>query len=357
MKEIFDIIILTHVPSSYKVNLYNEMAKTKKIFVVFISINSTGRTSDFINSEFNFEYKILNNKGYEERNRFSSIIKLFSIFISKNFSYLIVNGWDMLEFWAAIFFPLKSQKGVALESTIFETKLSLFHKLIKNVFLSQLDFALPSGVPHAEILKKLGFNKPYKIVVGVGIPNIFINGGKVKSEIADNKFLFIGRLVKEKNLRFLISCFNELPSFKLHIVGSGPLENNLIKSAGSNIQFTPHVSNDKLIELFDDVKCLILPSISETWGLVVEEALYFKKPVLISSQVGCVEDLVEKYSVGLVFKSNSKESFFDEFHKVNDIEYYRTLINNCNNFDLKNIYNNQIDAYNLEWIREGNYDN
>lgn len=357
MEKIIDIIIVTHVPSSYKVNLYNEMAKTKNIFVIFISNNSIGRTPDFINSEFNFEYRTLNKQGYEERNRLSSIFKLFNILFTKKCNYLIVNGWDMLEFWATILFPTRSLKGIALESTIFETKLNSIHKIIKKYFLHQLDFALPSGIPHAEILRQLNFSKPFKIVGGVGIPNIFINGGKVKIQSKCREFLFIGRLVKEKNLEFLISCFNELPDCRLHIVGSGPLENSLRKIAASNIHFTPHVSNDKLFAMFDNIKCLILPSISETWGLVVEEALYFSKPVLISSRVGCVDDLVRQYKVGLVFESDSKKSFFNEFIKLNDNDSLKILSANCNNLDLMQLYNSQITAYNLGWLSESNYDN
>jgi glycosyltransferase involved in cell wall biosynthesis len=357
MNKLYDITILTHVPSSYKVNLYNEMAKTKRIHVIFISLNSIGRTSDFINSDFNFDFQILNKSGYEERNKFTSVLKLIKTLLSHKANHLIVNGWDMLEFWVSMLMPLKSLKGVAIESTIFETKLTFLHKFIKKLFLSLVDFALPSGVPHAEVLIRLKFKKPYKIVGGVGIPNIYLNRAKPSKCVIGNTFLFLGRLVPEKNLNFLISCFNEMPDKKLHIIGSGPLEQNLKAIASDNIKFTPHIANDRLIEIFDDVKCLVLPSCSETWGLVVEEALYFNKPVIVSSNVGCVTDIVEKYRVGLVFNSGLRDSFIQAINQFNNFTECDNLLQNCIELDHKLIYDHQISAYNLSWLSEREYDN
>lgn len=354
MKEIFDIIIVTHVPSSYKVNLYNEMAKTKKIFVIFISPNSTGRTPDFINGEFNFEYEILNDKGYEERFNISSIYKLIKILFLKKSNHVIVNGWDLIEFWISIILPTGSLKGVAIESSIYETNLSVIPKSIKKFFLSFVDFALPSGTPHSKILKELNFNKPYKVVGGVGIPNVFLNKLKIIDSNKRDTFLFLGRLVNEKNLDFLISCFNELPNFNLHIVGSGPLERSLKAIAYSNIRFTPHISNDKLPDLFKDIKCLILPSSSEPWGLVVEESVIFQRPVLVSSKVGSNIDFVENYKVGLVFDSGSKASFIEKIIELDNPDFLNNLIENCKNLNKMEIYNNQISTYNLEWLRMNN---
>ena len=39
--------------------------------------------------------------------------------------------------------------------------------------------------------------------------------------------------------------------------------------------------------MYAEYDILILPSLSEPWGLVVEEALYYGMPVIISDRVGC----------------------------------------------------------------------
>ena len=45
----------------------------------------------------------------------------------------------------------------------------------------------------------------------------------------------------------------------------------------------------------------MLPSISEPWGLVVNEALASGLPVLVSRNSGCAEDLVAHSNSGLMF--------------------------------------------------------
>jgi glycosyltransferase involved in cell wall biosynthesis len=48
---------------------------------------------------------------------------------------------------------------------------------------------------------------------------------------------------------------------------------------------------------------LVLPSQDETWGLVVNEAMNFSLPAIVSDHVGCANDLVLHESTGLVFPS------------------------------------------------------
>ena len=45
----------------------------------------------------------------------------------------------------------------------------------------------------------------------------------------------------------------------------------------------------------------VLPSRSETWGLVLNEAMLFQLPVIASSMVGAAEDLIETGKNGYVF--------------------------------------------------------
>jgi glycosyltransferase involved in cell wall biosynthesis len=96
-------------------------------------------------------------------------------------------------------------------------------------------------------------------------------------------------LSPEKNLPFLIEVFKGLPDHQLLIVGTGPMKSELLGLAPSNVKFMDHVENSKIGEVFKNADFLILASTSEPWGLVVEEALYFGRPVLISKVCGASE--------------------------------------------------------------------
>lgn len=52
-----------------------------------------------------------------------------------------------------------------------------------------------------------------------------------------------------------------------------------------NISFKPPIENVKLQTEFLNHDIFILPSVSEPWGLVVEETLYFGLPVMVSKIV------------------------------------------------------------------------
>ena len=51
----------------------------------------------------------------------------------------------------------------------------------------------------------------------------------------------------------------------------------------------------------------VLPSEYEPWGLVVNEAIIMGLPVVVSSHVGCREDLIQNGKNGYIFENNDRE--------------------------------------------------
>jgi glycosyltransferase involved in cell wall biosynthesis len=145
-----------------------------------------------------------------------------------------------------------------------------------------------------------------------------------------------------KNLEFLIDTFNKLDK-PLTIVGAGELENKLKQLANTNITFTGFVPNDKVYNHYLNNHIFVLPSLSEPWGLVVEEAIYFGLPVLVSDAVGCQEEMVIKPNTGLSFSPYSESSLIEAISKIeSDYDYFK---NNCFSFDFEKRDLRQIEAY------------
>ena len=111
----------------------------------------------------------------------------------------------------------------------------------------------------------------------------------------------------------------------LTIVGNGILETKLKDKAKSNISFAGFIENEKLGNIYQSHDVFILPSYSETWGLVVEEALYWGLPVIVSNQVGSSVDMVQELGTGCIFESRNRNSLhtaietmeqhFDEYQR------------------------------------------
>lgn len=340
----YDYVIVTHIPAFYKINLYNELSKHLKIYVIFIASNTNEkRANDFTDTKTtNFEFVVLSDGNFQNRNIIENILKLRCILRHIDYKKLLVNGWDLMEFWYLVFATSKSKNCLALESTINESKIGGLRRFLKEIFLKRISLVFVPGKLHKELLNVLNYKNEIKITKGVGIIN------KPRYEpISRNyrkRFLFIGRLSKEKNVNFLVDIFNNLNDYTLTIIGTGPLEKELRNKAKSNISFLGQINNNVLKEHFFNNDILILPSIKETWGLVVEEALFFGMPVIVSSSCGVCE-LIKNGVNGFIIENNIlniKETII----AINK-ELYETLANGVKIDCIENKDKMQISAYEI----------
>ena len=140
----------------------------------------------------------------------------------------------------------------------------------------------------------------------------------------------------------LIDAFNELNE-PLSIVGTGPLEKKLRSRAKDNISFLGYISNKDLYEVYIDNSIFILPSKAEPWGLVVDEALYYGLPVIVSDKVGCKGELVSGLNTGLIFKFNDQEDLKNKIKEMK--EEFEKYVNNIERLDFDERDMIQVDAY------------
>ena len=124
--------------------------------------------------------------------------------------------------------------------------------------------------------------------------------------------LFVGRLSPEKGLRTLIDaatfCKSRGVDVKLVLVGSGPDEEPLRvlgQRAGIDLEFHGFLEGDALAERYAAADIFVLPSLSEPWGLVVNEAMEFGMPLLLSDRVGCRTVLLQEGTNGFTFSAGA----------------------------------------------------
>ena len=141
----------------------------------------------------------------------------------------------------------------------------------------------------------------------------------------------------------MIDKFNHYPDLELTIIGFGELEDELKSKAKDNIHFLGAVDNEKLSIYYQDADVFILPSLSEPWGLVVEEALNNGTPVMISEQVGCAEDLVNE-NTGVVFSLKGND-FDAKLKEIRDIDRYNSMCRFISTLDYEKIEQEQVNCY------------
>lgn len=305
----YDWVFVSHLPSFYKINLFNEIAKSASVLAIFLGETSQERTADFVKGDKQFDHVFLNTGDFEQRSRWRSSWRLVRILLKLRYKRISVGGWDLPESWVAIACSPKKSNVITQESSIFESVLAGWKGRLKRMFARRLSLALVSGAPHARLMRAVGFDGEVVVTGGVGLANRAERHERSDREFS-GRFLYVGRLSHEKNLAFLLRVFAlpALAGFHLTLVGDGPERESLKALAGDNVSFSGHVPNERIQEVYASHDVFILPSTSEPWGLVVEEALYYGLPVLASFKVGSVEDLVVNSGAGVSFDANSEES-------------------------------------------------
>ena len=228
------------------------------------------------------------------------------------------------------------------ESTIYESNISGLRGFVKRAIINRCSTALPSGIAHKAIFDAINFKGDVHITGGVGIfhkPERIVEKDKNSTE---KRYLYVGRLIPCKNLEFLIERFNENGKF-LTIVGKGELEEELKALAKDNITFMGFVENDKLPEVYKAHDVFILPSRTEPWGLVVDEAIYWGLPVVTSDRVGCSNEMVITPNTGVTFELDNIDSFNNA---INEIECnYKQYRDNALAFDFEGRDTKQINCF------------
>ena len=351
MKNFYDTVIITNIPNYYKINLYNAISSNRDILVIFMANTSIERNPDFYSlSSSKFTYVVLTQNAIEHRNIFNNAIKLFKLLRSLSWKNLIISEWFGLEYWIALIMKkFNSNIVFTLESNLLiDTPTTFLKTLAKKVFIHGVDLALVSGPSHSAILRKLGFKKEIKITNGVGISNNFSFDRPSKLEYDSFRILFVGRLIEEKNIRAIMKSFNLACKYrKLHltIVGDGLLKPYVLQNLNANITYIEKVANEEIHSIYEKNDILILPSLVEPWGLVVEEALSSQMPVIISQFVGCLNSIVFDGTNGLVVDARNEESIVDGILSITSKETYVRLQRNASLFDCEMKDKKQLEVY------------
>jgi glycosyltransferase involved in cell wall biosynthesis len=138
--------------------------------------------------------------------------------------------------------------------------------------------------------------------------------------IAKKVILFVGRLVEEKGLSYLIEAVANLKNDRicLMFIGEGPLkevlEKQCMESGLGCFGFIGKVPNSELYKYYALADVFVLPSITtrefkEPWGLVVNEAMNQGTPVVVTDAVGAgVGGLVQEGINGFVVPERDSQS-------------------------------------------------
>ncbi|TBW09313.1 glycosyltransferase family 1 protein [Azotobacter chroococcum] len=302
----------------------SELSKTSEIDIYFYQIAETENDRIGLNpvdmSYHNYPFHLFFQGAYEATPLHKKFITLFFSALRSDSKLIVIPGYHKTEYWAMLIACLLTRKKIAFfcDSTIYDQPKSFFKGILKRIFFNLCDGAFAYGERAREYLSAHG--TPKKNIItrcqAAALPHDYSPENAYQNRISlvssTPRFIYVGRLSPEKSLETLLKAFalvlKILPDAQLLIIGSGPqkseLEQLLIQLNISHaVSLTGSKGVTELAEEYARSTCLILPSMSEPWGLVVNEALSYGCPAIVSHRCGCVPELVKNGVTGFVFQA------------------------------------------------------
>jgi glycosyltransferase involved in cell wall biosynthesis len=224
-------------------------------------------------------------------------------------------------FLTALLLRLRGKQVFVMNDSKFDDyERNVFREFLKSFFYRPYLGAIVSGERSIRYLRFLGVRG----TISSGYDTVDVNAISLRSGVAtppillpDLFFVAVSRLIERKNTEAIIKAFrmvlNRQPDdIRLVIVGNGPERKKLETlahelSITEKVEFVGEVPNEKIAPIISRSLALLLMSVSEQWGLVVNEAVACGVPVIVSDAVGSRDSLVRNFVNGFVLEADNIE--------------------------------------------------
>lgn len=220
----------------------------------------------------------------------------------------------------------------AWEDTSLKSK--LIKPLIKWMVRTSHSIVVP-GSKHREYFLQLG-SDPKKIFL---MPNVSNQTGQKddpekaaylrrKMGLENKKIvMYVGRLIKRKGVQYLLQALEKIKTenVMLLILGDGECEDELksmVKELGlaDKVIFTGNIAQEELVSYYIMSDLVVVPSIThgigDPWVLVLNEAMYFKNPVIATDAVGAASDMIDEGKNGFIVPEKDSPALARAMDKI-----------------------------------------
>jgi glycosyltransferase involved in cell wall biosynthesis len=357
------VAILIARPGPTNAPLFKKLSKHPLINLTVFYFTDIGINKADYDSEFNlkinwgsgvldgYNYKFLKSllpkRISEKRDTWVNLGVIKEIYLGK-YDAFIVYGWSAPTHWLSFIacFLTKTPIFIWSENPLQQEflKFGFFQKIkrfVLRVLFRYVSGFLYIGEQNKKFYEFLGV-KQNKLFFTPYATSNEICMERAKSLIPNNKdlriqngfsvnsplILFVGKLIEKKRPLRLLRAYEsilkrgnlkELPT--LVFIGDGELRKELeLYVKERNLKkcfFKGFQDKEGVYKYMSIADVFVLPSgMGETWGMVVNEAMCFSLPVVVSDVVGCGVDLVHSGENGYIFKLDDEEELAVNLLKI-----------------------------------------
>ncbi|AWK86315.1 glycosyltransferase family 4 protein [Azospirillum thermophilum] len=250
-------------------------------------------------------------------------------------------------FGLAITMRLLGRKVINMNASKFDDKPRvLWREMVKSVFYAPYQAAIGGSNRTVDYFRLLGLPKD-RLFIGydtLSLDRIRRLSGMEPAPggvpFAERHFTIIARFVPKKNLFRAVEAYDTYRKLAgetarpLHLCGSGPLEAELRaevtkRGLDGKIIFRGFLQADGIAQTLGSTLCLLLPSVEEQFGLVVNEALAMGVPTILSDQCGARDVLIRSGLNGHIVEPDNPEGLARHMLSVagDEAEWRRLSLN------------------------------
>lgn len=345
---------LFNIPSPYRVEFFNELAKYVDLTVAF-ELRGAKDRNVLWKSEENHKFKSIFMKPYLIGTESAYCPEVFRLLKEHRDSIIVVGGYSTPTGMAAILY-LKANKipfYLNCDGGFIGTD-NLLKKKVKKFFISSASYYLSSGEGSDKYLIHYGA-KPDKIShysfssfkeTDIAI-SVKTKEEKVKIReilgINENKMIiFVGSFIHRKGLDILIKACENIEDTAVVLVGGSDIseyEKNISEKLKEHLYVVGFKNKEEVKKYYQAADLMLFPTREDIWGLVVNEAMACALPIITTDRCLAGLSLVKNGENGYIVPVEDVKATKDAIEKVfvgnNVFEFGKKSLDKIRNYTIE----------------------
>jgi glycosyltransferase involved in cell wall biosynthesis len=347
------LVIITEIISPYRIPLFNALASRPEMDLHVIFLGETDpklREWPVYKDEIRFSFQVLSSWRHRI-GRYNALLNagMWSGLNKADPHVIVCGGYSYFASWEALLWAQRHKRPFLLWSESNQQDQRQRRapvEFLKRQFLHRCDGFIVPGKSAYEYVQAHDVGDKSIFIAPNAIDNqLYADAAEVarknveqhqlRMRVPQRYFLFVGRLVREKGVFELLSAYGRLDgglrqNIGLVIVGDGPCRSQMQQLAGKivpgNVVFSGFVHREDLGAYYGLAEVLILPTYTDTWGMVVNEAMACGLPVIVSEAAGCSADLIHENWNGMLIKPRDVAGLESAMKRVaTETDFRRTM--------------------------------
>lgn len=327
-------VILTEIIAPYRIPVFNALARRGEMDLHVIFLAETDkrlRQWHIYTDEIRFSYEVLPSWRWRAGKHGLLVNRgVWSALNAASPKTILCGGYNYPASWESLWWARRHGTHFVLWTESNQRDLrsgGAAVEWLKRYFVNSCNAFVVPGKSSFAYLRSFGVNEQVIVTAPNAVDNIFFAAKsentrthaiefRQKLKLPSRFILFVGRLVPEKGIFDLLEAYGKLETslrseVGLVFAGDGISREELTRRAKEirpgTVCFRGFAQREELAGLYALAETLVLPTQSDPWGLVVNEAMACGLPIIVSDVAGCSADLVEDGWNGYIVPPRNSE--------------------------------------------------